>query len=109
MTKHAPLPCLVTYKCGIRARVDGSPDVVSETAQRKTENELAEADDNLSLHLIVETAVATFPIKHFLYQALSRLETWGRPVTEPSSKGGLELGDRGEKRLKQTWMISAVI
>lgn len=89
-------------------RVDGSPDVVSETAQRKTENELAEADDNLSLHHSGDS-FSHIPIKHFLYQALSRLETWGRPVTEPSSKEGLRAWGHGEKRLKQTWMISAVI
>lgn len=66
-------------------RVDGSPDVVSETAQRKTENELAEADDNLSLHRSGDS-FSHIPIKHFLCRALSLLETWGRPVTEPSSK-----------------------
>lgn len=28
MTKHAPLPGLVTYKCGICAEVDGSPNIL---------------------------------------------------------------------------------
>ena len=89
-------------------RVDGSPDVVSETAQRKTENELAEADDSLSLHHSGDS-FTHIPIKHFLYRALSHLETWGRPASESFSKEGLRAWREGEKRLKQTRMISAVI
>lgn len=106
MTKHAPSPCLVTYKRGMCAELMGFQ--MSQRLLREKQNELAEADDSLSLHHSGDS-FSHIPIKHFLYRALSHLETWGRPASESFSKEGLRAWRQGEKRLKQTQMISAVI
>lgn len=60
MTKHAPLPCLVTYKCGIRAELMG----VQMLFQRLLREKLRMGLQKLTIcpSIIVETAVATFPL-----------------------------------------------
>lgn len=107
MTKHAPLPCLVTYKCGIRAELMGVQMLFQRLLRRKTENELAEADDNLSLHHSGDSC-SHIPIKHFIkhYLALKLGEDFSdRAILKGE---GLRAWGQGEE-MKQTWMISAVI
>lgn len=69
MTKHAPLPCLVTYKCGIRAELMGV-QVFQRLLRKKLRMNLQKLM-TICPSIIVETAVATFPlsissIKHYL-------------------------------------------
>lgn len=70
MTKHAPLPCLVTYKCGICAELMGVQMLFQRLLREKLRMNLQKLM-TICPSIIVETALATFPlsissIKHYL-------------------------------------------
>lgn len=70
MTKHAPLPCLVTYKRGICAELMGVQMLSQRLLREKLRMNLQKLM-TICPSIIVETVLATFPlsissIKHYL-------------------------------------------